>query len=181
MILHALLVSALGLCFSAFAWAIRCHFRGGQPVGLGMRAIGILGLLFVLLHAAALVMVPVGGWSAAVALGLYALSQGVFWWAIAASRAQRLSLAYSGQHSAFLLERGPYARIRHPFYLSYTLFWIAAPVATGLWFLLVTAVVMAALYAQAARAEEKALLAGPLGDAYRNYRARTAAVIPGVL
>lgn len=181
MIPHGLLVAALGLCFCAFAWAIRCHFRSGQPVGFGMRAISVLGLLFALLHAGVLVMTPVGRWSTVAALGLYALSQGVFWWAVAASRAQRLSLAYSGQHSAFLLERGPYAHIRHPFYLSYTLFWLAAPLATGQWFLLVTAVVMAVLYARAARAEEGALLAGPLGDAYRSYKARTSAVIPGIL
>jgi protein-S-isoprenylcysteine O-methyltransferase Ste14 len=78
-----------------------------------------------------------------------------------------------------LITRGPFAVIRHPFYVSYALAWLAAPVAThgplagGL------ALVAIGIYIVAARREERSL-DERFGEAYRSYKHGTGMVVPSL-
>jgi protein-S-isoprenylcysteine O-methyltransferase Ste14 len=73
---------------------------------------------------------------------------------------------------------GPHAVIRHPFYLSYLLCWIAGVLATGQWLLLATVALMAWIYHRAALKEEAKFAASPMAEAYARYAATTGRYLP---
>ena len=132
------------------------------------------------MHAVALILLrPAGDRWAAAGITLYAVGLLLFLAAIEASRRVRLTRTFVLEPRAeVVLQGGPFAFVRHPIYLSYSLAWLAAPIATHSVILWGTAVMMIAGYIVSAAREEAYLLSSPLGDQYRRYRERTAAVIP---
>jgi len=78
-----------------------------------------------------------------------------------------------------LITGGPFALVRHPFYIAYSIAWLAAPVATHGPVIGAFAVVAIAIYAVAARREEKQL-EQRFGEAYRTYKRGTGMVVPSV-
>lgn len=78
-----------------------------------------------------------------------------------------------------LITRGPFAVIRHPFYVSYSLAWLATPVATHGPVVTLMALVAIGIYIAAARREEK-LLEDRFGEAYRTYQHGTGMVVPSI-
>ena len=78
-----------------------------------------------------------------------------------------------------LVTGGPYARLRHPFYLAYLLMFLAAAlIAPGAGTIGALAYAAVVLNHTAAR-EERLLCASDLGDQYRAYAARTGRFLPG--
>ena len=78
-----------------------------------------------------------------------------------------------------LIVTGPFAVVRHPFYVAYSLAWLAAPIATHGPFISVFSVVAIVIYVVAARREEK-LLEDRFGDAYRTYKLGTGMLMPSL-
>ena len=78
-----------------------------------------------------------------------------------------------------LITRGPFAVIRHPFYVAYSLAWLAAPVATHGPLITIFSLVAIGSYVVAARREERQLEAR-FGEAYRTYRHGTGMVLPSI-
>jgi protein-S-isoprenylcysteine O-methyltransferase Ste14 len=79
-----------------------------------------------------------------------------------------------------LVQQGLYRHLRHPSYLGALLALIGVPVLFSAWWATAfTAVAMSFAYLRRIRLEERALLERH-GTAYRDYRARTALVIPGL-
>ena len=78
-----------------------------------------------------------------------------------------------------LITRGPFAVIRHPFYVSYSIAWLAAPVATHGPLVAFMALVAIGIYVAAARREEK-LLEERFGEAYLTYKHGTGMVVPSL-
>ena len=76
-----------------------------------------------------------------------------------------------------LVTDGPFALIRHPFYVAYSIAWLAAPVATHGPLITVFALIAIAMYVAAARREER-LLEDRFGEAYRTYKLGTGMVVP---
>jgi len=176
---HWISAALLFACLASFAWAMEKFFV--QPAGLttGMKVIKACGVVFGMLHLAAIVATP--GVTAARGVGgavLYLSSLGLFWWAINTSSRQPLSAVFSPDLPAHLVAHGPYRMIRHPFYCSYLLCWLAGWVATGRLWLAPTVAVMLVIYMRAAAEEEKKFTRSPLAEAYRRYRARTGLFIP---
>lgn len=172
-------LAAMLACFGSFTWAIKRFFRVEGQQGGGMKAISALGTVFVLIHAASLVYfgTPWTG-TAAAALGIYATSFLVFWSTVRANRQAPLTLAYTEDEPQHLVTRGPYRWVRHPFYTSYTLAWIAGCLASSFWPLGATVVVMFALYYRAATHEELKFERSPLADEYARYVQRTGRFFP---
>ena len=168
-------------CLASFSWAMRKFFV--QPAGLtaGMKVIKTFGIVFGMLHLAAIMatqgVTSVRGAGGAV---LYLSSLGLFWWAINASLRKPLSAAFSPDLPAHLVAHGPYRMIRHPLYSSYLLCWLAGWVGTGRLWLAPTVAVMLVIYVLAAAAEEKKFTQSPLAEAYRRYRARTGLFFPNL-
>lgn len=165
-------------CFLSFGWGMACHFRRiGKPAAW-MRVTASLAIPFALLNLAALfsrdLRFPV---SASV---LYAASLSLFWSSVSVSKG---ALAACGQSnvSSCLVTRGPYRFVRHPFYLSYDLAWIAGFIATAWWPLIVIAIVMASLYERFVIEEERGFLDGALAQEYSAYKNRTGKYLPRLI
>jgi len=77
-----------------------------------------------------------------------------------------------------LVTRGPYARVRHPFYAAFTL--VPAGCAAALPHPATSAVLVAGTFQlyRTARREERRLLVSPLGAAYARYMRRTGRFVP---
>lgn len=77
-----------------------------------------------------------------------------------------------------LVRTGPYARVRHPIYLGMLLFLLALAVALGHWIQLVVAIPIF-LAGTAIRTHlEDGLLEQQFGEAFRDYRSSTPALLP---
>ena len=164
--------------FSSFAWALRGHFVSDQMSVL-MRFTAVFGAVSTGLQSFAIFEGgnPGPGRTAAGAL-LYALSIAAFWWTVTVTRSRRLSVAFSGAEPDHLLQTGPYRFVRHPFYVAYSLFWIAGVVAVFRWYLIPCITVMFVAYFCAARMEESKFESSNLGELYESYRARTGMFVP---
>ncbi|MCB5945402.1 isoprenylcysteine carboxylmethyltransferase family protein [Acidocella sp. KAb 2-4] len=158
------------LCFAAFSWGVRGHFRSTGAMPLGMKITSLLslalfgGFLWHLAH----------GLGAAwfVSIVLFTASLGVFATAILASRRTPPTLAYDTDAPNFLLKHGPYRYVRHPFYLAYVLFWFGTALAVHSLAGWLAPVVMTALYVDAASREERKFATSDLAASYAAYRAR---------
>lgn len=78
-----------------------------------------------------------------------------------------------------LLTTGPFALVRHPFYIAYALAWLAAPVATHGPVVTLFSLMAIGVYIAAAIREERQL-EERFGDAYRQYKRGTGMVVPTV-
>jgi protein-S-isoprenylcysteine O-methyltransferase Ste14 len=169
-------------CLSSFVWGMRRFFI--QPAGstTGMQITKIFGLLFSILH---LVLIlnqnAVQPGQALLATILYASSLILFWWAVYTNREKPLSAVFSPDLPMHFVSHGPYTWIRHPFYTSYLLTWLAGVVATGHPWLLTTVIVMVAIYWKAARLEERKFFQSALASLYTAYRSRTGLFAPSLV
>jgi len=73
---------------------------------------------------------------------------------------------------------GPYRYVRHPFYASYCLTWVAGAAACGSAVVVSTFVLMLAMYVRAARFEERKFLRSPQAADYANYQRSTGMLVP---
>ena len=175
-------------CCSSFIWAVRWHFVRHGDMRAGMRTLSLLTLLGFSWFLCSSIR-HLGGSMNAVrddpdittylaATVLIVMSLCLFWWSVAMTRVQPLTLAFAMDTPAYVHIGGPYAYVRHPFYSSYMLFWLATAVAehnlVG-WSILI---VMTVLYSIAARREEKKFASSPLAATYNDYRGRTGMLIP---
>ena len=174
------LAALLLVCLSSFTWGMQKFFTRPAGVTSGMRALAGCGVLFAILHLAALVATPISLLRGVSAVGLLGSSLALFWWAIRTNFSHPLSASFSPDPPEHLVQNGPYRLIRHPLYCAYLLSWLATPVATARLPLLVTFAAMLALYLAAARTEETKFLQGQLGDEYQQYRSRTGLLLPKI-
>lgn len=166
-------------CFGSFIWAIKSHFRVIEKTPFGTQLIKVVGGILTLIHLIALLQ-PNGaqGTMAAVALILFCTSFALFWICIRVNREKPFSVAFSADQPEHLMTHGPYRYIRHPFYASYSLGWIASIIATGQPWLLLSLLVMGTIYYRAAAAEERKFASSNLAAVYADYRRRTGMFIP---
>jgi protein-S-isoprenylcysteine O-methyltransferase Ste14 len=176
--MRLILLALFSVSFLAYASAIAWLFRRPDRMPGRMRALSIVGLIAAGVHVAYLATMPVGRASAPAALIVYLLGLLLFVWASVTIRRQRLPIAFSSLAPVRVTRDGPYRFLRHPFYVAYSLTWIAGVVATRSLVVGATALVMGAFYVSAAIKEERQLLSSPLADDYREYRRRTSAWIP---
>jgi protein-S-isoprenylcysteine O-methyltransferase Ste14 len=152
--------------FAYFAWAIRYHFASAR-MPLPMRLISVLAASALLIGIIAVVGNPpetlqLGAASVGVLAAL-----GIFHSAVRATRGRGLTLAFDPVAPPRIADGGPYRWVRHPFYLSYILFWGALLVAAPVWPLACLTVALVTLYASSALAEERTILASAQAESYR--------------
>jgi protein-S-isoprenylcysteine O-methyltransferase Ste14 len=112
------------------------------------------------------------------ALFFYAIGLVTFFAAIRALRGYRLTLAFSPDAPETLIEQGIYGYIRHPFYLAYSITWIAGALAAPSLVTTGSALIMVVFYVSAARVEEAKFLSTDLARSYQIYRTRTGMLWP---
>jgi protein-S-isoprenylcysteine O-methyltransferase Ste14 len=157
------------LCYVTMGAVVRNHFSSATvPLQVRLSIIvsylGIMAFAYLMLrdrHA----LTPL-----AAALTIFVVSLALFLWAVRTTRSQRLKLAFDPEQAGFLTRAGPYKLIRHPFYASYILFWLACAVATLHPLILIFLVAFSAVNLTAAYREEHAFERSPFAAEYMKYR-----------
>jgi protein-S-isoprenylcysteine O-methyltransferase Ste14 len=146
--------------------------RALQDVGIGI-AVTHFGVLLVRGSAGP-------GWAVA-GIVLYLAAASLFLSSVEAARRVPLARAMVDDPlPSSLVTTGPFALVRHPIYISYTMAWLAAPIATHGPVAALFSLVAIAIYVIAARREEQ-LLEERFGEAYRRYRMATGCLLPRLL
>jgi protein-S-isoprenylcysteine O-methyltransferase Ste14 len=171
-ITNLLVVVAYISCMASFSWAMRRFFvKSTQPFNLEQRLIIYLGSLWALLQIGALlVAAPLQPAATALSLLLCFTALVIFWTAVRANRRRPLNWAFEPDKPSHLIVTGPYRWVRHPFYLSYMLCWVAPAVACAAPALLLPGAVMLILYWRASSREESNFLNSPIAPQYRSYQ-----------
>ena len=164
------------VCFGSFSWAVKFHFLKYRESPRSMQAVSALSVVAFACFTYGLGTQP-GGYRVA-PFALCALSLLLFWWCILHTRPKPFTLAFSLDLPAFLDTGGPYRVARHPFYLSYLLFWVATALAVPGALPWVAPVVIGALYTLAATKEEAKFASSALVGEYRAYRLQTGMFFP---
>lgn len=164
------------VCFGAFSWGVKAHFRqtGAMPLGMQITSgLSLLGFAWFLAH---LTQGVTAVWP--LTLALFAVSLAVFFWAVRTTRRTPPTLAFDTDQPSFLLHQGPYRFVRHPFYLAYLLFWTGTAAVSAHLYAWAAPVVMGALYFHAATREERKFAMSELNAAYAAYRAQAGMFLP---
>lgn len=163
----------------AYAWSVKAHFfsevmaPGARAIAFMVPTTAVVFSYFVWFETQPLGAQLVG---LAVMLGSAAL----FVAAIKASRSARLRFIFDDKQPHTLLNEGPYRHVRHPFYVSYCLFWIGWGLATWSPWSLINIGVLLVLYVNAAQMEERKFSASPLGAQYGEYQRRVGFFVPRI-
>lgn len=162
--------------FASFAWGVLRFFE--KPSGASPRAIvtAFFGLVFGVAQIHALATTT-AGWRVALAIGAHVASAVIFWSAIRACKSP-LTAIFETDLPVRLVDTGPYAYVRHPFYCAYTIFWVGGWVASGSLLATLSVAVMLGIYVHGAREEERKFLRSPLAAAYVDYRRCVGAWLP---
>ena len=175
-------------CCLSFIWAVRWHFVRHDGMRSGMHILSLLTLFGFswffyssvghlggsMRHVTNVYDLPT--YLAATVLIIGSLC--LFWWSVAMTRSQPLTLAFALDAPAYMHVGGPYAYVRHPFYSSYIIFWLATAVAERNLLGWIILMLMTALYSDAAKREERKFASSPLAATYNDYRGRTGMLIP---
>jgi protein-S-isoprenylcysteine O-methyltransferase Ste14 len=92
---------------------------------------------------------------------------------IAASRNGGLRFAFDEEGPRSLVTAGPYRVVRHPFYVSYIVFWAGWSIAAWSWVALLPFAILVVIYVVAARMEERLFAGTPMAAQYEDYRRQT--------
>jgi len=179
-LLEWMLFGTGGATLIVFAVALQNFFVQPPQLTRQQRLFQDVSVLVGVTHGLALVLLDTAGERWAVAgIAMYALSLTLFLSALEAARRVRMTrtFVYSPRCET-ILTKGPYRVIRHPIYLSYSLCWLAAPIATHNIILGLTAAFMITCYVLSAREEERLLAAGARAAEYETMRAKTWRMIP---
>lgn len=179
-ILHVLVVLCFTACFASFSWAMSGgFFRYVAKPSLGLWVIRIVSAVCVLAHT--VILVRLKNFTvvhATSAICLYTFALVLFWLAIDTNHKKPLSLAFSPDVPHFLVTRGPYRFIRHPFYTSYFLAWSAGAIVTQNLILVFTCIAMGTIHVVAALHDERKFARSLLSEQYNLYRKQTGMFVP---
>jgi protein-S-isoprenylcysteine O-methyltransferase Ste14 len=163
------------------AVAVQDFFIDSRISNPRLRAVQDLGIGAAVMHFGAIVIRGSAGPNWAIAgITMYVVATMLFLSALEAAR--RVPLPRTMVDDPLpdaLVTGGPFAVIRHPFYLAYSIAWLAAPVATHGPMIAIIAVLAIALYVVSARREDRRLDAR-FGEAYRIYKQHTGSILPSL-
>ena len=108
---------------------------------------------------------------------LYVLSLALFWWAILT--AKNLDFAFSNEVGD-IVTTGPFGIVRHPFYVSYILAWLASTFLFNSLILWITLAYLIAFYFLSARKEEKVILQSVYSKEYGKYIQNVGMFLPRI-
>lgn len=172
------LISIVALVVLAcYAWSTRSHFvsdsmtPGASLIAGSVVVSGVLFLFLTWYETQPLAAQIVG-------LLIQLFSLALFFAAIRASRAARLRFVFDPEQPHSLVTEGPYGLVRHPFYVSYSIFWIGWAIATWSAWSLISLALLLTLYVRAAMMEERNFAASPLAEDYAAYRQRVGFFVP---
>ncbi len=166
-----------GAVVGAYIWSVRNHFVSDRmPQGAWIISLSVTASTILMLALTWLLPQPLLAHLAGLAIQLF--SVWIFYSAILASREARLRFVFDPEQPHSLVDQGPYRLVRHPFYVSYSIFWFGWAVATWSVWSIPSVLILLWLYISAARMEERNFAASPLSSDYLAYKARTGFFLP---
>jgi protein-S-isoprenylcysteine O-methyltransferase Ste14 len=143
-----------------------------------MKLLSAGGISFSIAQIALILVEWPGNWRTGSAVVLYVAALALFWWAVPHAARAQLNIAFTNTIPMTLLVDGPFAYVRHPFYASYLLYWLAgAFISDWMW---VSVFVMGCFYFNAMRQEEQTFRLSPLAARYETYKQKTGALFPAL-
>jgi protein-S-isoprenylcysteine O-methyltransferase Ste14 len=172
-------IKCLGLInLIGFTWAAIFHFKHPEAIDYRKTLLSLSATFATGFNSYLLATVPFDKiHNTALVLFLFPLSFFIFVWALSVS-AKKLDFAFSKSTPSELLQSGPYKFMRHPFYMSYSLTWLACFTLTLNILSGILVVWMGFLYFIAARYEERTILRGELSKNYLEYKSSVGVFIP---
>ncbi len=181
MTMRIVLITMAAATFVIYWVWMRWRFFRPNHIHPRMRMLSIAAVASGVLHTYYLASVQLNEGFADFGLALYILALGLFVWSAITIRGKEFALAYSTSSPTSLVARGPYRWMRHPFYLAYSMTWVAGAIACRSLVLSGTVVVMLWFYIGAAKQEEGQFLTGRLREEYLAYRAEVGIFGPKIL
>ena len=171
------------IAFLSFGWGLKKFFIQPERKTLPMYFISEVGIICAIVQLVALTLFNKNDDLLTTILGalLFIGSITLYWTTIYVNRKNKLSLAYMDDRPSFLVKEGPYRLVRHPFYLSYILTWMAVPVVMFEPWLFITTLIMSLTYLGAAFKEEKKFAVSELANEYSNYKKTTGMIFPKLI
>ena len=167
------------LIVAAYIWSVRGHFSSPKtPRGAWLVAAAVAGSASLLIALTWTAEAP--PFASVLGILCEAASGFLFHAAVRTSKKAALRFAFDPEHPASLLATGPYHYVRHPFYVSYLLFWTGWSIATWALPALIVPPVFLGLYWQAAGMEERNFAASPFAREYASYRDRVGFFFPRI-
>ena len=177
--MHGLSLTIAVFVFALFVCAIPLSFKR-ERVPARMKALSLGACITFAAYIWAAVRSS-GSPQADVVGSLIHLSAGwLFLSAIRSAGSAKLPIAFSQSAPPNVIDMGPYGRVRHPLYLSYSLYWLGCVIQTGSATVGIGAALLIATYVILASAEERKLLSGDLQFEYLAYRSRTGSFWPKI-
>jgi protein-S-isoprenylcysteine O-methyltransferase Ste14 len=173
-----LLLVAFVVAFTHFLYggARTLKWSDGDELAAGVAQLAFLAGAIATFYLAFLT--PIALWNGIAGFTLLAGSVALYEWARRTVTDRGFHIAWTGDVPDALCAEGPYARIRHPLYLSYMLAFLALLAAMPTLAALALFVLGAALFTHAAISDERSLAASPLGEAYAEYKRSTGMFLP---
>ncbi len=171
-------LAALAAVAVTFLRGVRRVFR--RPPGPHRYRASLVSGLVLACEGVAIAARPVPPVRMVVAGALLAAAFALFLWAARANRERPLLLAFAPNAPEHLQTGGPYALVRHPFYVSYLLAFAGGLAAAATPWLVPVVAVGAFTYWRAAAREERSFATSPLRDAHRAYAARVGMFVPRI-
>ena len=117
-------------------------------------------------------------WLSSVCSVLLLASLFLFWITANTTKKKKLSIVFSQDEPQFLVKEGPYKVLRHPFYFSYLLCYLAAILYNPTWYLIMSFLAISLIYFRAINHEEKKFAESPLADEYKEYCEKVGGLLP---
>lgn len=177
-ILHGAVIALFGWNIVRFSVAIRHGFSRPAGVSQMMRVLAVCGGLSALTDLVIVAVAKPSWVFSLMGILLLVASWILLGASLRATEKQKLSLAFSEDLPDRINISGPYRRIRHPFYTSYLLTWLAAFVSTLHPAALIALCLMGGFYVVAALHEERKFFRSKLSDDYQIYRSSAGMFLP---
>lgn len=169
-------VLGLGIC-AAHAWSLRFHFNmPTMPSGVWIITTLVIASEALLFFLCYWFQQPLS--AQIIGTALMSVSVLLFWWTIKETRSAKLRAAFDEYLPHCVLNTGPYAYVRHPFYLSYLLLWSGWGIASWNIWGVVPLITMGTTYLLAAREEEANFAKSEHAGAYADYARKTGRFFP---
>jgi protein-S-isoprenylcysteine O-methyltransferase Ste14 len=162
-------------CLSGFTWAAIFHFKHPKKPDFRKYIVSFCAFAATVINLFILITLKeTSNYQFAISFCLFCSSSAIFWPAIFVSRG-KLDFAFSTQDPPLIIKNGPYKFMKHPFYVSYSIAWLAGFILTYNLAAAIAGLTMVGLYYSAARLEEKRILESELREAYLEYISKKSA------
>jgi protein-S-isoprenylcysteine O-methyltransferase Ste14 len=169
------------LSFLTYVVAVKFVFTDDNGAEVHTKIIKVCTVLFAVMHLWILWRHPIHSTGFAVmALICYLVGLILFFAARNALLVYRSTLSFTPDLPAWMLHKGIYSVIRHPFFLAFCFTWLGGALAVHYLRTSSTTIIMMALYWSAAKMQERKFENSSLAGEYRIYKRATGMFLPSL-